>query len=426
MVTSGQPKQLVWTREELVLACALLFENDRKPLRASDARVKELSDYLRSLPTYPTTDRPENFRSPSSVQHKLYDLWTRFPEYGKALTKGGKQDQEIVDAFFANEPAMMAEAARIRSTHGRAWSLISKDSDHKYTGNAGYPDVLGAQYVYDSHVPNSRKIGVGDLIVVRDNADVLGVACVESITAQADVPKAVRLCPECHRAGFEPRKTRSPRYLCRRCRHEFDEPLERTNTVTQFAATYGATWRALDGSISLGTLNAMLQDQAQQNAIRPLDRQKLVTELEYKSVQPPEPPTNRSRPLSTPVGGHRLIPTKVRRGQDQFRKQLLDKYGQVCAITGPCPAEALEAAHLRLYAQHATHDLDQGILLRADIHSLLDREMLAIDPDTWTVMIRPSLSQYEMYRKLEGAPVRSVPDVAAVRDHFLSVTEAWR
>lgn len=306
-----------------------------------------------------------------------------------------------------------------------AWSLYSKETDRDYVGNTGYPDVLGTTYAYDSRVPNHRKIAVGDLVVLRDDRQVFGVAAVEDVTSEP-AQKVVLECPNCRRTGFSPRKKRLPQYLCRQegCRAEFDVPVHTTIDVTQYAARYGSSWRALDGAVGLDELDSVFLDRAKQNAIRGLHPAGLTELLHKKSVKPPEPGDRTSVPRS-PAGGVRIVPTIARIGQGEFRDGLLRMYGLTCAITGPCPAEALQASHLKPFAVHHRHDLQQGILLRADLHLLMDGGMLTINPDTWTVRVAPSLRDYGPYRELDGAPVMRGPDPDAIREHYERVTATW-
>jgi hypothetical protein len=73
----------------------------------------------------------------------------------------------------------------------------------------------------------------------------------------------------------------------------------------------------------------------------------------------------------------------LREGQPEFRASLLRAYGRRCAITG-CAVEAiLEAAHIRPYREGgvATSRTDNGLLLRADIHTLLDKGLVWISED---------------------------------------------
>lgn len=99
-----------------------------------------------------------------------------------------------------------------------------------------------------------------------------------------------------------------------------------------------------------------------------------------------------------------------RRGQAAFRKMLLAAYSGKCAITG-CPVqETLEAAHIVPYRGSETNVLDNGILLRADIHTLWDLGLIAINEEEWTVIVAPELIEGE-YGEYHGvrftAPAKS-------------------
>jgi hypothetical protein len=87
----------------------------------------------------------------------------------------------------------------------------------------------------------------------------------------------------------------------------------------------------------------------------------------------------------------------ARRGQPRFRAALLEAYGGKCAITGCDAAVALEAAHLRPYRGPDSNTVSNGLLLRADIHTLLDLRLIAIDPQTRAIVVSKLLAgtQYE-------------------------------
>ncbi len=104
----------------------------------------------------------------------------------------------------------------------------------------------------------------------------------------------------------------------------------------------------------------------------------------------------------------------IRQGQPRFRRRLLKEYGKRCAVTGYTAngdAESvLEACHIRTFPGQ-NMDLNSpsnGLLLRADIHTLFDRGLIGIDPDTWKVRIRKEL-QGTQYRELAGEDV-CLPD----------------
>lgn len=79
-----------------------------------------------------------------------------------------------------------------------------------------------------------------------------------------------------------------------------------------------------------------------------------------------------------------------RRGQLQFRRKLLDLYGGRCAISGCDAPDALEAAHIVGYLGPATNHPANGLLLRADLHTLFDLGLISIAAD-YTVLVSPSL-----------------------------------
>lgn len=304
----------------------------------------------------------------------------------------------------------------------RAWALLSKAEGRSWESNQGYPDVLGSQYAYDSGVANHRQVQVGDVVVLRDSDVVHGVSRIDRIDSEEGT-KARLSCPRCHKTGFIRRKKSVPEFLCRHesCRHEFDEPRSQDVPVRLFVASYGAHWEPLDGALSYADVEPLL-DRARQNAIRGCDLEQLENLLVRVSIDVPAEPVSRPSP---PAGGHRRALVKVRKGQAAFRQALLHEYGLVCAITGPCPASALEAAHLREFAKHESHDFSDGILLRADIHGLFDAGLIAVDTSTMRVVIAPPLEKYPHYKALEGTAVPRGVYVDGLAAHHAQAASAW-
>lgn len=87
----------------------------------------------------------------------------------------------------------------------------------------------------------------------------------------------------------------------------------------------------------------------------------------------------------------------ARRGQSAFRAALLDAYQNRCAITGCDAVPALEGAHLRPYRGPDSNVVTNGLLLRADIHTLFDLQLLAPAPRTRSIVVSKLLAgtQYE-------------------------------
>ncbi len=72
---------------------------------------------------------------------------------------------------------------------------------------------------------------------------------------------------------------------------------------------------------------------------------------------------------------------KPRLGQGAFRVAVTDAYQRQCAISGGRVLPALEAAHIKPYSAGGKHDVRNGILLRTDIHRVLDSGYATIDTD---------------------------------------------
>lgn len=78
----------------------------------------------------------------------------------------------------------------------------------------------------------------------------------------------------------------------------------------------------------------------------------------------------------------RVRTTKLEREQTQFRAALLSM-DNCCAITGEDTERALDAAHIIPSAEGGAEVVENGILLRADLHRLYDEHLFVIQPDGW-------------------------------------------
>lgn len=94
----------------------------------------------------------------------------------------------------------------------------------------------------------------------------------------------------------------------------------------------------------------------------------------------------------------------VRRGQAGFRRQLLDAYG-CCAMSGCTVVSALEAAHIVPYQGPGTNHPSNGLLLRADLHTLFDLGLLSVDQEALNILVASDLDGTE-YEALRGQPLR--------------------
>lgn len=84
-------------------------------------------------------------------------------------------------------------------------------------------------------------------------------------------------------------------------------------------------------------------------------------------------------PSSLVDGRRRVVQEVVRRqGQPAFRKSLLAAYGGTCVVTGCSVESVLEAAHIAPYLGLESNKIQNGLLMRADIHTLFDLGLLKI------------------------------------------------
>jgi hypothetical protein len=91
----------------------------------------------------------------------------------------------------------------------------------------------------------------------------------------------------------------------------------------------------------------------------------------------------------------------ARQGQGKFRRDLVKAYQGRCAISGESTLEVLDAAHIQPYRGQKSNTVNNGILIRTDLHNLFDFNLLAIDPDNFKVRIHSEI-QSEFYRSIEG------------------------
>ncbi|WP_406237307.1 HNH endonuclease [Nocardia sp. NBC_01009] len=303
----------------------------------------------------------------------------------------------------------------------QAWAFKSVGEERSWQSNDGYADVLGSVYVYDSGVGNHLMVTVGDMIVVYGREVVHGVSLIDHIDSLPG-RKLRRMCPNCGRTSIDRRVTKRPMYLCGKCRSEFDVPEERQEPVILYTASYGTHWQLIDGALTTDDLETAVKTRDRQSAIRRCDLGELSKLLDRIHARVPK---HTCEWAATPAGGHRVRTVAVRINQDKFRRVLLRHYGLRCAITGDNPAETLEAAHLRKFADHKSHDPRQGLLLRADIHKMFDSGRMAVSPDTMRLVVAPALASYLHYDQLRDTEVKAELDCDAVREHYTWATASW-
>ncbi len=104
--------------------------------------------------------------------------------------------------------------------------------------------------------------------------------------------------------------------------------------------------------------------------------------------------------------------TLARSEQSNFRKILLEEYNNACIITRCTTQTALEAAHIKPFADGGADTLENGLLLRADLHLLFDAYLMAIDPKTSEVHFKETDKNYNKYTHAK------IPDNDKLRENL--------
>jgi len=103
---------------------------------------------------------------------------------------------------------------------------------------------------------------------------------------------------------------------------------------------------------------------------------------------------------------------RSRLGQGGFRVAVTGAYRRRCAVTGEKTLPALEAAHIRPYADQGPNDVRNGLLLRSDLHRLFDGGYVTVDPDFRVVVsgrIREEFENGREYYRYDGQRLSNLP-----------------
>ena len=302
----------------------------------------------------------------------------------------------------------------------KAWKVKALGEDRQYGGNRGYEDEIATVYRYDSFVANWRNVASGDLMLIEGKHQLQGMAVVRRLE-QGPTQKLHRRCPSCTTTAIKERTTLSPKYRCEEG-HEFEVPLETMDDCTAVDAYFEGSFVSTPGALTKEELQQACPRFADQLSIQELDIGMLATALRSHSPSADQllRQFSRSQVLSNDEAASRedleeyhlasaderdaaQRTIRVRRGQRRFRQQLRNRYGDQCMISG-CPhMEVVQAAHIDPYRGPKANHVENGLLLRSDLHDLFDLDLLGIEPATCEVVLNHMVTEYSQYSALDGA-----------------------
>lgn len=117
---------------------------------------------------------------------------------------------------------------------------------------------------------------------------------------------------------------------------------------------------------------------------------------------------------------------KTRPGQQQFRFQVLAKYGCKCAVCAINHPHLLKAAHICGKAHNGCDDWRNGLPLCSTHHDAFDAHLFAIHPDTLVISTMPGVSSLDIGITAKILdPVRQKPHPAALSWRFAQIKKLW-
>jgi putative restriction endonuclease len=107
-----------------------------------------------------------------------------------------------------------------------------------------------------------------------------------------------------------------------------------------------------------------------------------------------------------------LYVVEGRLGQGAFRTTVLDAYHRRCAMTGERTEPALEASHIKPYREMGPNRVNNGLLLRADLHQIFDAGYITITPQYVIEVsrrIKEEFANGRDYYALHGRKIINLP-----------------
>lgn len=304
----------------------------------------------------------------------------------------------------------------------RAWVLLTFGDDRGWGGNAGYKDDPTRLYRYDNFVPNHRQLRAGDVALIRSKEQMLGVAEIKEIRESQGQKERYR-CPECG-TGHIWRRLITADYRCSKG-HVFVVPVVTGIQCTNYEADFGTSFVATPAALSLEELRDACLSYNQQLAMQRIDLTMLMRRLAEASpaagilvqggyidkhagaINHHHDGDDGYTPSSDLLREEVFRSILSRRGQQRFRDRLRQRYGAVCMVSGCTVFDVVEAAHISPFRSTRDNHPENGLLLRADLHTLFDLDLLGVDPERLTVHLHASVRPAG-YGQFDGTELRCV------------------
>ena len=251
----------------------------------------------------------------------------------------------------------------------RAWSFKAVGQDDlRYYGNNGYHDDSTSFYRYDNFVPNHKQVKKGDIVIVTDRKNVLGISVIDNLRCSNG--------------------------------HEFDYPTAEYVPAVEFKAEYNKNYKPIN-HVTIKELISHTPRYNVQSSIQEIDFEWANNIFDDLIQLTPTEADCEVTPLDVEDQRKAVLrQIKQRRGQKAFRDSLLAQTAK-CAVSSCEIVDILEAAHITAYKNDTHNHVSNGLLLRCDIHTLYDLDLFAIDPDSLNIYFAPQINDEE-YTRFHG------------------------
>ena len=129
-------------------------------------------------------------------------------------------------------------------------------------------------------------------------------------------------------------------------------------------------------------------------------------QFRLQAYKPVDQPQSEIREPAARFGAPILVTPRL--GQGSFRVIVTDVYNRRCAVTQEKTLPALEAAHIKPFSDSGPHSVQNGILLRSDIHRLFDSGYVTVTSDYRFEVSRRIKDEFENGRDYYALQGRSL------------------
>lgn len=319
----------------------------------------------------------------------------------------------------------------------QCWIAVTPTMDARHGTRAPF-----SAYTYETDDRSKKNVAAADLLFLRDQKRLIAVAQVEAVTLERRdhiIPK----CPVCGIAKIERRKRRDLPYRCFHG-HQFATPAEERTSAVVHTATFAHSCVRVAASIEPAELRPFELTNSRHVKLKAADLMGLSSYLVRRDhtiapvlrdwlrsrtvqLEPGDGESASSQPLALVDEQERpFAAIRMRRGLKAFRDKLISRYGARCMITGCNVLALLEACHVSKYQGPEDNHPANGILLRSDLHTLFDLDLIGLNLDM-EVTIHTGLVGTE-YEKFAGTRLLlsggKAIDMRAVRARWEQFTRA--